>query len=97
MLSFGLGFEFPIVLIFMQLAGIVEPSTLAKGRRFAVVGIVSLAAVITPTGDPVTLGALSIPLYLFYEVSIIIGRVLTRNRRPEEVSRWQRLTARLRR
>jgi len=96
MLSFGLGFEFPIVLIFIQLAGIVEPSTLAKGRRFAVVGIVSLAAVITPTGDPVTLGALSIPLYLFYEASIIIGRLLTRNRRPEETNRWQRLITRLR-
>lgn len=97
MLSFGLGFEFPIVLIFMQLAGIVQPATLAKGRRFAIVGIVSLAAIITPTGDPVTLGALSIPLYIFYEASIVLGRFLTRNRRPDEVSAVKRLATKLRR
>lgn len=95
MLSFGLGFEFPIVLIFMQLAGIVEPATLARGRRFAIVGIVSLAAIITPTGDPVTLGALSIPLYIFYEASIVLGRFLTRHRRPDDVGRLRRLFARL--
>lgn len=83
MLSFGLGFEFPILLIFMQLAGIIDYKQLARTRRFAIVGIVSLAAIITPTGDPVTLGALSIPLYIFYEMSIVIGWVLTRNRRPD--------------
>ena len=97
MLSFGLGFEFPIVLIFMQLAGIVEPATLARGRRFAIVGIVSLAAIITPTGDPVTLGALSIPLYIFYEVSIVLGRFLTRSRRPDEVGGLRRLARRFQR
>ncbi|MCP3933840.1 MAG: twin-arginine translocase subunit TatC [Actinomycetia bacterium] len=83
MLSFGLGFEFPILLIFLQLAGIIDYRSLAKYRRHAIVGIVVLAAVITPTGDPVTLGALSIPLYLFYEASIVIGWFLTRHRRDQ--------------
>lgn len=81
MLSFGIGFEFPILMIFMQLAGVVQPRTLARFRRHAIVAIVVLAAVITPTGDPWTLGALSIPLYIFYEASIVIGWFLTRNRR----------------
>jgi sec-independent protein translocase protein TatC len=92
MLSFGLGFEFPILLIFMQLAGIVDHKQLARGRRFAIVGIVSLAAIITPTGDPITLGALSVPLYLFYEASIVIGWLLTRKRTNPDA---KDLTARL--
>lgn len=96
MLSFGLGFEFPILLIFMQLAGIIDHKQLGRARRFAIVGIVSMAAVITPTGDPITLGALSIPLYIFYEASILIGWALTRNREPdarplrERLPRWLR-------
>ena len=81
MLGFGIGFEFPIVLIFLQLADLVEPRTLGKGRRYAIVGIVTLAAVITPSGDPISLAALSIPMYIFYEMSIVIGHLLTRRRR----------------
>jgi sec-independent protein translocase protein TatC len=84
MLAFGVGFEFPIVLVFLQLAGILEPRTLRSVRRYAVVGIVVLVAVITPSGDPYTLGILSVPMYLFYEASIVIGTLLTRNRRRAE-------------
>jgi sec-independent protein translocase protein TatC len=78
MLAFGIGFEFPIVLVFLQLAGIVEPGTLAKGRRYAIVGILVLVAVITPSGDPISMLMLSLPMILFYEIAIIIGRILTR-------------------
>ena len=84
MLAFGVGFEFPIVLIFLQLAGILDAQTLRGARRFAIVGIVVLVAVITPSGDPYTLAILSIPMYLFYEASIVIGLLLTRNRRRAE-------------
>lgn len=84
MLAFGVGFEFPIVLIFLQLAGILDARTLRDVRRYALVGIVVLVAVITPSGDPYTLGILSIPMYLFYEASILIGMLLTRKRRREE-------------
>jgi sec-independent protein translocase protein TatC len=84
MLAFGIGFEFPIVLIFLQLAGVLEPQQLRNVRRYAIVGIVILVAVITPSGDPYTLGILSIPMYLFYEASIVIGTLLTRKRRQAE-------------
>jgi len=80
MLGFGLGFEFPILLVFLQLAGIVEPQQLASMRRFAIVGIVILVAVVTPSGDPYSLFALSIPMMLFYELSILIGRIVRRRR-----------------
>ncbi len=81
MLAFGVGFQFPIVLLFLQLADLVQPRTLGKGRRYAIVGIVTLAAVITPSGDPISLAALSVPMYIFYEMSIVIGHLLTRRRR----------------
>jgi sec-independent protein translocase protein TatC len=73
MLAFGVGFEFPILLLFLQLAGILEPDTLRRGRRYAIVLICVLVAVITPSGDPISMLALSLPMVLFYEVSIHLG------------------------
>ena len=78
MLAFGIGFEFPIVLIVLQIAGIVEPATLRKGRRFAIVGICVLVAVITPSGDPISMLMLSGPMVLFYESAIVIGSIITK-------------------
>jgi sec-independent protein translocase protein TatC len=78
MVAFGLGFEFPIVLIFLQLAGLLHHTTLRKYRHYAIVGIVVLVAVITPSGDPITLVVLSVPLYVFYEMSILFGRLRDR-------------------
>jgi len=86
MLAFGVGFEFPIVLVFLQLVGVLSAEALRRARRFAVVGIVALVAVITPSGDPYTLAILSIPMYAFYEASILIGMLLRRVRRVEEPS-----------
>jgi sec-independent protein translocase protein TatC len=74
MLAFGVGFEFPIVLIFLQMAGVLTWRRLASWRRWAAVGIVVLVAVITPSGDPFTLLALATPMYVFYETSILVGR-----------------------
>jgi sec-independent protein translocase protein TatC len=78
MLAFGIGFEFPIVLIFLQLAGILETDTLRRGRRYAIVGICVLVAVITPSGDPISMLMLSVPMVIFYEASIIIGSFVTK-------------------
>lgn len=78
MLAFGIGFEFPIVLIFLQMAGILETDTLRKGRRFAIVGICVLVAVITPSGDPISMLMLSVPMVLFYEIAIVIGSIITK-------------------
>ena len=79
MLAFGIGFEFPLVLVFLQLIGVVTPAGLRRTRRYAVVGIVALVAVLTPSGDPFTLLILSVPMLLFYELAILLG--LLRNRR----------------
>jgi sec-independent protein translocase protein TatC len=78
MLAFGLGFLFPIVLVFLQLAGVVTPRRLSSLRPYTIVGVFVAVAVITPSGDPVTLCALAVPMVLFYEASIIVGRLLRR-------------------
>ena len=80
MLAFGAGFEFPIILVFLQLAGVLSYERLASWRRYAIVLIVVLVAVITPSGDPISLAALAVPMYVFYEISILIGRLITRRR-----------------
>jgi sec-independent protein translocase protein TatC len=83
MLAFGIGFQFPIVLIFLQLIGVLDPATLAGVRRYAIVGIAVLVAVITPSADPISMLALTIPMVIFYEISIVVGRVLVRRRDAE--------------
>ena len=72
-LAFGIAFQLPVVLVFLQLVGLVQPETLRSNRRVAIIFVVVLAAIITPTGDPFTLGVLAVPMYLFYELSILIG------------------------
>jgi len=78
MLVFGLTFEVPVVLVSLELAGVLQPATLAKWRRWAFVLIVAGAAIFTPSGDPFSMLALAVPLYGFYELSIVLGRVLRR-------------------
>jgi sec-independent protein translocase protein TatC len=79
-LAFGISFLFPIFLVFLELAGVLSPDTLSKYRRYSILGIAIFAAVITPSSDPYTMLAMMIPMYLFYEASIIIGRFLRRSR-----------------
>ena len=78
--AFGVGFEFPVLLVFLQLAGVVRPRQLVEGWRIAIVSIVVLAAVITPSGDPITLIALTVPLVLLYFVAIGVGHLVVRRR-----------------
>lgn len=82
--AFGIGFEFPVLLTFLQLAGVVSPRRLVAGWRVAIVSIFVLAAVITPSGDPVTLIALSVPLIGLYFLSALIGHLVTRRRQTFE-------------
>jgi sec-independent protein translocase protein TatC len=76
--AFGISFEFPVLLVFLQLARVLDSKRLKKWRRGAIVGVFVLAAVITPSQDPITLLALAVPMVIFYEAAIIIGRLLKR-------------------
>lgn len=78
MVAFGLAFEFPVVLVFLQLARIVTSKRLRKWRRYTAVFIFVFVAVATPSQDPYSLFALAIPMYVFYEGAIVAGRLLKR-------------------
>ncbi len=75
-LAFGLSFEFPIVLVFLTMVGVLSSAKLRAWRRWAILAIAVFAAVITPSSDPYTMLAMTIPLVVFYEVSIIIARLM---------------------
>lgn len=77
-IAFGLSFEFPVILVFLLLARVITTRQLRRWRRYAAIAIVAFAAVITPSQDPYSLFAMAIPMYLFYESCIIIGRFLKR-------------------
>ena len=79
-LAFGVGFLTPLLIVFLQLVGVVTPKTLIKQWRIAIVAIFFVAAVITPSGDPITLMALGLPLTLLYFVAILIGFIAIRKR-----------------
>ena len=76
--AFGLSFEFPVILMFLLLARVLTTQQLRQWRRWAAVVIVTFAAVITPSQDPYSLFAMAVPMYIFYEACIIIGRFMKR-------------------
>ena len=80
MLAFGVAFLSPVLLVFLQLVSVITPKTLIKQWRYAVMGIFVTAAVITPSGDPISLLALAIPLTILYLIAVLTGWLLTRRR-----------------
>jgi sec-independent protein translocase protein TatC len=78
MTIFGLTFEFPVVLISLELARVVTSGALLRAWRWAVIAIVVVAAIFTPSSDPFSMFALAIPLVVFYFLSIGIGKLLGR-------------------
>ena len=85
-LSFGLAFELPVVILLLAAAGLVTPQLLHRFRRHAVVLIVALAALLTPGGDVMSTIALSLPLYALYEVSVLVAHVIWRRRKAGDGS-----------
>ncbi|MFR9620411.1 MAG: twin-arginine translocase subunit TatC [Rikenellaceae bacterium] len=73
-ISMGIAFEIPLVLWLLSLMGIITHDVLRQYRRHAIVAIVIIAAVITPTSDPFTLAIVALPLYILYELSLLIVR-----------------------
>ncbi|MCH2548127.1 MAG: twin-arginine translocase subunit TatC, partial [Alphaproteobacteria bacterium] len=75
LIAFGVAFQLPVVLTLMARAGFVKSSNLGRYRKYALLGIITLSAVITPPDIFSQIG-LSIPLYLLYELSIISCRMI---------------------
>ena len=83
LLAFGLCFQLPVVLALLGLAGIVDSKFLASGRRYAVVAVFVVAAILTPP-DPVSMMTLAIPGVLLYEISIWCVWLIERRRKRDE-------------
>ncbi len=80
LLGFAVAFELPLILFFLGLSGAITIEQLKKRRREALVGIALLAAIVTPSQDPYTLLLLMVPLYLLYELTIVLLRIVKRRK-----------------
>jgi sec-independent protein translocase protein TatC len=80
----GVLFQLPVVMYFLTKIGIVTPAFLRQYRKHAIVIILILGAIVTPSADPLSQSLISIPLYLLYEISILISARVLKNKEREE-------------
>jgi sec-independent protein translocase protein TatC len=80
MLVFGLAFLLPVFVVLLNAVGVFSGATLSSSRRWIVVGVFAFAAVATPTGDPITMLMLAVPMWLLFEASVLVCRVNDRRR-----------------
>jgi sec-independent protein translocase protein TatC len=80
----GLLFQFPVVVYFMTKVGMLTPQFMRKFRKHAIVVILILGAVVTPSPDPFSMMLISTPLYFLFEISIIISAIVVRKQRKLE-------------
>jgi len=80
----GIIFETPLVIAFLAYLGVVSPAMLWKNFRYAIVLIAIIAAVATPTTDPITMTLLMLPLILLYLLSILLALFVYRRRETSD-------------
>ncbi|WP_295770673.1 twin-arginine translocase subunit TatC [uncultured Mucilaginibacter sp.] len=79
-LATGVVFQLPIIVYILSTLGILTPAFMRNGRRFAIVGILVISAVITPTPDMLTMSIVSVPLFILYEVGIVVAGVVEKRK-----------------
>ncbi len=84
----GILFQLPLLVLLLSKAGIVTSKMLKKYRRHAFVVVLIAAAIITPTTDPFSLGVVTIPLYILFEVSVALAARGERLEQKEEGQEW---------
>jgi sec-independent protein translocase protein TatC len=84
MLIFGLAFQTPIVVFVLIKTGLVPVGTFARYRKFVILAVAIIAAAVTPTPDAFTMIMLAVPLYLLFELGILLGYISERKRAKEE-------------
>ena len=84
LLAFGIAFEFPVVILFLNVVGVLTSTRMRQWRRGMYFGIFAASAVITPTQDPFTFLAMALPLCVLYEACILIARLRERSARKRQ-------------
>jgi sec-independent protein translocase protein TatC len=84
--GFGLTFELPLFLALLSYIRVVNAAFLTRNRRYAILTIAIVAAAVTPTPDPFNMGLMGVPLYLLFEVGVILVKIIERKRAGVEVS-----------
>ncbi|TWI98791.1 sec-independent protein translocase protein TatC [Mucilaginibacter frigoritolerans] len=82
----GIVFQLPIVVYILSSLGILTPKFMREKRRYATVIILVIAAIITPSPDALTMLVVAMPLFILYELSIIVSAVVQRRRKREELN-----------
>lgn len=81
----GLLFQLPVVVFFLTKVGIVTPQFMRQYRKHAVIAILIIGAIITPSPDPLSQSLISIPLYILYEISIFISAIEVKRKEKREL------------
>jgi len=81
LIPFGLLFEYPLLVYFMASIGWLSPDVLVRYRKYSIVGVFVIAAILTPSPDPLTMLIVASPMLVLYEVGVIVARVVARKRR----------------
>jgi sec-independent protein translocase protein TatC len=84
LLGFGFAFELPVFMVFLGLLGIVSTDMLKKNRKYAILVVFILAAILTPTPDVINQVLMAGPLLVLYEISIVALRLIKPEKPPEE-------------
>lgn len=78
LLAFGAAFEFPLIVMFLNITGALSASRMRKSRRGVFFGLMLVSSILVPTTDPFTFLAMALPLYLLYEACVLAARVRER-------------------
>lgn len=78
MIGLGLAFQLPIIMFILAKLGVVSPTKMRAWRKYAFLIILVLAAVITPSTDPINMAVVFVPLYVLYEAGILVSRLFAR-------------------
>jgi sec-independent protein translocase protein TatC len=82
-LAFGVAFEVPVAVVLLTLTGLVSVQKLTSARGYVIIGITVVAAVLTPP-DPISQLLMAIPMWLLYEIGLIMARLMTGSRKDDD-------------
>lgn len=83
-LVFGIAFLLPVFVVLLNAVGVFSGAALSSARRWIIIGVFVFAAVATPTGDPITMLMLAVPMWLLFEASVVVCRLNDRRRAKQD-------------